>query len=226
MKTNLLISIAIFSIGSGFGLTTQAAKEPKAATILAKLEVLHKQRLDADGVIIEDEALSTKFNVEQNKAITQLKKLKMIGHSFTITNSVKTDVVMTVSAVEEKDGTVAGAIVESSRYKDLAAEAMPRAVGLTTLRTGMDAMVYEGQSIAKIVAESALTPKAGGVLTVFYPVDFKRSEYETVKIILLKSTDGHFAFYKEDRGTFVNVYIDLWFNIFTRNFGVDSLTFE
>lgn len=222
MKSNLLIILALLSIG----LTSQAAKEPKAATILAKLQQLHNQRLDAAGNIVDNVQLTTQFNVEQNKTIAQLKKLKMIGHSFTITNSVKTDVVMTVSAVEEKDGTVAGALVESSRYKDLNAEAMPRAVGLATLRTGMDAMVYEGQSIAKIVAETALTSKAGGVLTVIFPTDFKRRETDTVKIILLKSTDGHFAFYKEDRGTFVNVYIELWFNIFTRDFGVDSLTFE
>ena len=222
MKTNLFVTIALLSIG----LTTQAAKEPKATAILAKLQQLQSHRVGADGAIIEDEKLTTQFNNEQNKAIAQLKKLKMIGHSFTITNSVKTNVVMTVSTLEEKDGTVAGALVESTYYKDLAAEAMPRAVGLETLRIGMDAMVYNGQSIAKIVSESVLTPKTGGLLTVFFPTDFKNGAYDSVKINLLKSSDGHFAFYKEDRSSFVIVYIDLWVNIFTRNFGVNSLTFE
>jgi hypothetical protein len=222
MKTKTILIIALLSLG----FTTQAAKVPKAVTILAKLNEMNSLRLDANGVIIQDDNLTAQFNDEQNRAILLLKKYNYIGHSFTITNSIKTDVVMTVSTIEEKDGTVAGALVESSYYKDTTAEAIPRAVGLDTLRSGMDAMVYNGQSVARIVAESVLSPKSGGLLTVFYPTDFNSGGYDKVKINLLKSTDGHFAFYQEDRSTFTSVHIDLWVKIFSRNFGVNSLTFE
>ncbi len=221
MKTGLLILLAAMSFASQ-GYSAQAQT---AVKMLEQLQKLHNQRLDADGVVIEDDALTQNFINEQNKVITALKNGKLLGYSFTISNSFKTDVIVTVSTIQEK-GSLVGALVESSYYKDAAAEATLRAVNLKGIRKGMDAMIYEGQTLAHIKSNSALSPKAGGLITIQYPTDFNDAEYGSENLNILKSSDGNFAFYREDRSVFTSVYLDIWFNIFTRNFGIREVIFE
>lgn len=220
MKKGFLVFIATFGI---FG--TAYSAEVSAAKMLEQLQKLYNQRLDKDGNVIEDDVKTQNFINEQNKVIDALKKNKLLGYSFTVSNSFRSDVIVTVTSIQEK-GLLAGALVESSYYKDASAEASLRAVGVKGLVKGVDAMMYEGKSLARIKSQSALNTKVGGLLVVEYPTDFKHSEYETVQLNLLKSSDGNFAFYKEDRSVFTSVYLEIWINIFTRNFGIEDVIFE
>lgn len=220
MKKGLLIFIAVF----GF-LSNGYSAEVSAAKMLDQLQKLYNQRLDKDGNVIEDEVKTQNFINEQNKVIASLKQNKLLGYSFTVSNSFRSDVIVTVTAIQEK-GLLAGALVESSYYKDAAAEASLRAVGVKGLAKGVDAMMYEGKSMAKIKSQKAINTKVGGLLVVEYPTDFKHQEYESVNLNLLKSSDGNFAFYREDRSVFTSVYLEIWLNIFTRNFGIQEVIFE
>lgn len=222
MKKGLLIFIAVF----GFLSHGYSAAEQSAAKMLDQLQKLYNQRLDQDGNVIADDVKTQNFINEQNKLIDILKKSKLLGYSFTISNSFRSDVVVTVTAIQEK-GVLAGALVESSYYKDAEAEASLRAVGTKGLTKGVDAMMYEGKSLANIKSKAAaINTKVGGLLVVQYPTDFKHSEYDSVNLNLLKSSDGNFAFYREDRAVFTSVYLDIWINIFTRNFGIQEVIFE
>ena len=221
MKKGLLVFIAVF----GFLSHGYSAGEQTAAKMLDQLQKLYNQRLDKDGNVIADDAKTQNFIVEQNKVIAALKQNKLLGYAFSISNSFRSDVIVTVTAVQEK-GVLAGALVESSYYKDAAAEASLRAVGVKGLAKGVDAMMYDGKSLANIKSKAAINTKVGGLLVVQYPTDFKHSEYEAINLNLLKSSNGNFAFYKEDRSVFTSVYLDVWINIFTRNFGIQEVIFE
>lgn len=221
MKKGLLVFIAVF----GFLSQGYSAGEQTAAKMLDQLQKLYNQRLDKDGNVVEDDAKTQNFIAEQNKVIAALKQNKLLGYSFQISNSFRSDVIVTVTAIQEK-GVLAGALVESSYYKDDMAEASLRAVGVKGLAKGVDAMMYDGKSLANIKSKAAINVKVGGLLVVQYPTDFKHGEYEAINLNLLKSSDGNFAFYKEDRTGFTSVYLDIWINIFTRNFGIQEVTFE
>ena len=87
-------------------------------------------------------------------------------------------------------------------------------------------MMYEGKSLARIKSKAALNTKVGGLLVVEYPTDFNNEEYDYVNLNLLKSSDGNFAFYQEDRSVFSSVYLEIWIKIFSRNFGIAEVIFE
>lgn len=221
MKKGLILFIAVFVFLS----QGNSAAEPTAVKVLEQLQNLYNHRLDADGVVVSDDELTQNFINEQNKVIETIKKNKWLGYQFTISNSFKHDVIVTVSTIQE-NGQLAGALVESSYYKDAEAKGSLRAVGLKGLQKGIDAMVYNGQTLAHISSKATLSQANGGLITIEYPTDFNAGEYDSINLNILKSVDGTFAFYREDRSVFSSAYLEIWINIFTRNFGISEVYFE
>lgn len=171
--------------------------------------------------------LKEKFKLRQLEVIQLLRSGGYIGDSFVIYNTAKSDLSIRVSIVKDKSEKLLGLWVERSVY-DSTTEAFLRLFNRTVLEGGMDLLRFaEGPVIHIQKIKSASTDVLGWSLVVKYPSDYNAKKFLKISMQILPSTiQGRHAFVNEDQYSFSRITLDLWFKIFTGNFGISALKFE
>ncbi|MBY0553168.1 hypothetical protein K2P97_01480 [bacterium] len=216
MKVLLVILSLVFST---------AAYSQEATEILRQIHQQYTQRFDASGRFINDANLTAKFSANQIAAIQKLRANGNLQKSISINNDVMANLVITVSIVQEKNGQLAGLLVERSQYDNKAEEAFLRLYNIPILLGGMDVFTLNGSSLVNLKS-AQLTADQGGVISIKYPTNLKSNSFDQVTFNVLKSTTGEFNFFTAQRTWFSQVMLTIWVNIFSQNFGVEKVTFK
>lgn len=202
-----------------------AAYAQEATEALRQIHEQYNQRFDANGRFINDAALTARFTANQNAAIQKLRAAGNLQKSVRITNDAMSDLVITVSIVQEKTGQLAGLLVERSKYDSKAEEAFLRLYSIPILLGGMDVFTLNGASLVNLKSQQ-LTADQGGALTIKYPTNLNSNTFDQISFNVLKTTTGEFNFFTAQRVWFSQIMLEIWVNIFSQNFGVEKVTFK
>lgn len=202
---------------------TQAFAQ-EAAQILAQIRAENKLRYNNNG-FIDDPALTARFSASQKAAVARLRNNGNLRRSFAITNNAMSNLVITVSLVQERDGQFAGVLVERNKYNNANEEATLRLYNIPILLNGMSLFGLNGVSLVSIKSQQ-LVPATGGRMAIKYPTNYKNNTFGEVSFDILKSTAGDMAFFTTDRRGFSRADVKVWTNIFAQNFGVEQVTFR
>ena len=134
------------------------------------------------------------------------------------------DLVVTISLVQQ-NGTFAGLLVERSKYDSKSDEEQLRLFDIPLLLKGMSVLNYNGVSMVSIKSP-ALTSAQGGEVGIRYPTDYKKNTFAVANFEVLKTTAGDVSFFTPARKSFSAVDLDVWFNIFSQDFGIRSVSFQ
>lgn len=206
-----------------FVFTTQAYAGPAADT-LARIRAENKLRFNDKG-FINDPALNARFSASQNAAIRQLRAAGNLRRSIRVTNNLRSNLVITVSIVQETSGEFAGLLVERSRYNNNIEEASLRLFNIPILLNGITLLSHNGVSVVSIKSQQ-LTAASGGRLAIKYPTNFKNGTYGETNFDVLKSTAGDMSFFTTSRAPFTQVQVQLWAQLLAQNFGVEKVSFR
>lgn len=204
---------------------SSVAFSQEATQIMTQIHQQYSQRFDADGRYINDPNLTAKFAANQLAAIQKLRANGNLQKSIRITNDAMSNLVITVSIVQEKTGQLAGLLVERSQYDNKAEEAFLRLYSIPILLGGMDVFTLNGASLVNLKSPQ-LTPEQGGAVVIKYPTNLKSNTFGQISFNVLKSTTGEFNFFTAERVWFSQVALNIWVNIFSQNFGVEKVTFK
>lgn len=193
-----------------------------ATEIMAQIRAENKLRYNDKG-FINDPALTARFSASQKAAIAKLRAGGNLKRSFRATNNAMASLVITVSLVQETTGQVAGLLVEKSKYDNANDEASLRLLNIPILLNGMNLFGYNGVTLVSIKAQQ-LTPEQGGRMMIKYPTNYKSNTFGEVAFDILRTTAGDMSFFTTSRVGFSQAVVNVWFDIFSQNFGVKSVT--
>ncbi len=219
MIKNLTITLVLFFSALVVNAQTQTAKE-----ILKQIHVEYAQRFDSTGKYINDLNLTTKFRASQLNAIQILRQNKMLGQSFQIRNSAMADLVITAYVVQENNSNFAGLLIERNQYASADSESLLRLFDFSILTKGMDLLRYNNRTVMNLKIDS-LSVTTGGTLILKFPTDFNNNQYSQTAITLVQTPAG-FTFKTAAGDGFSVMNMDIWYSIFSENFGVNSVTFQ
>lgn len=194
----------------------------EAASLLTEVHTLYSTRFDQNGKYLNDPVKKQDFTKRQLQVLQYFKSNGHVGDSFVILNTAKSELSIRVSIIKEKSEEVVGLWVERSTY-DSNTESFLRLFSRQVLSGGIDLLRLAEGSVIHIQASE---PKAWS-LTIKYPRDYDKEQFDLLKIRILPSTiQGRHAFVNEQNISFSRITLDLWFKIFTGNFGIRGLKFE
>ena len=219
MIQNLFISLAV--IFSGLVANSQVLT---ATQILNQIHFEYAQRFDSNHQYINDANLTNKFKASQLNAIQILQQNKMIGQSFQIHNSAMSDLVITVSVVQELNQDFAGLLVQRNKYDSPDAEALLRLFNFPILNSGMDMFRLNGGSVINLKSQN-LIAALGGILNIKFPVDFNKGQFNQVQISLVRTANG-FKFTAPNGASFSALNLQVWYSIWSQDFGVSNVSFQ
>lgn len=219
------ISVSLFLFFAALTVTVDTNAQALTATqILNRIHFEYAQRFDSNGRYIDDQNLTNRFKASQLNAIQILRQNKMIVQSFQIRNSAMADLTITVSIVQEQNLDFAGLLIERNKYDHPDSEALLRLFNFPILAKGMSLFSLDGNTVASVKSQG-LTAENGGFVLVKYPVDFNSDQFDQVELALVRTASG-FTF-KTPNGTgFSTMILEVWYNIFSQNFGVENVTFQ
>jgi len=220
----MLKNILILSILMGYQITWAQLPTPTATQVLTSIHQQYSQRFDSQGRYIDDSQLTEKFKKQQLQAIQWLKQNKLVGSSVQIKNTAMSDLIITVSIVQESNGEFAGLLIERSKYDTPSAEALLRLFNKPILAGGMSVFTFNGNSVIHLQSEGPLDSISGGVIKVTYPKDYNKQKFE--KLGLMIQNNQGFKIVQLNGQTFQSFTLDIWYSIFSQNFGVTQITFN
>ncbi len=215
------ISIITSLLLSSFAVHAQVMT---ATQILNQIHFEYAQRFDSNRKFIDDPNLTNKFKASQLQAIQILRQNKMIGPSFQIKNSAMSDLIVTVSIVQELNMDFAGLLVERNKYDHPDSEALLRLFNFPILAGGMNTLTLNGATVVHLKSLN-LNPTTGGVVVLKYPTDFNNNEFSQSQISIVKTSQG-FTFKAPTGNSFQTMFLQVWYRLFSQNFGVENVSFN
>jgi len=215
---------AFFLIFSSLLLFAAQAFAGPAADTLARIRAENKLRFNDKG-FINDPALSARFSASQNAAIRQLRAAGHLRRSIRVTNNLRSNLIITVSIVQETNGEFAGLLVERSRYNNDIEEASLRLFNIPILLNGITLLSHNGAAVVSIKSQH-LTAQSGGQVAIKYPTNFKNRTYGEAQFDVIRSTAGDMSFFTTSRAAFTQVQVQLWAQLLAQNFGVERVIFR
>ncbi|MGZ3727115.1 MAG: hypothetical protein ACXWQQ_15050 [Pseudobdellovibrio sp.] len=200
------------------------AQAQDAAGLVTQVRSQYQQRFDSQGHYINNPQLQAQFIANQNAAIAKLRASGFVKRSVTVNNNFMDDLVVTISIVQQ-NGLFAGLLVERNKYDNKSDEEQLRLFDIPLLLKGMSVLNYNGVSMVSINS-TALTPEQGGEIGIRYPTDYKKNTFAVAHFEVLKTTAGDVSFFTPARKSFGEVDLDVWFNIFSQDFGISGVTFQ
>jgi hypothetical protein len=200
------------------------AQDLTATQILNQIHADYAKRFDSSGRYIDDQKLTDQFKNEQLQAIQFLRQNKMIGQSFQIQNSAMSDLVVTVSIVQENNLDFAGLLVERNKYEARNSDALLRLFNFPILKGGMSMLTFNGSTVVHLKSLN-LTPIAGGIVVLKYPTDFNNNQFSKTQISIVKTPQG-FSFKSPAAGSFKTLFLKVWYSLFSQNFGIENVSFQ
>lgn len=186
------------------------------------------KRFDSNGKYIDNIQLTENFIKSQNAAIQKIKANKYNKKSIKITNTADSKLVVVVTVLQENtSGNLAGILVERSRYDTKMQESLLRVYNMNTLNAGMAAVRYEGKDLVHFKS-SNMNPLTGGNIVIRGVSDFKANTYTNAEFKINRAnnnTSADFNFITPSNMTFAEIKLDVWYNIFSQNFGISKVTF-
>lgn len=207
-----------------FSAFTVKAQAITATQIVNQIHFEYSQRFDSSGRYIDDQNLTNKFKASQLNAIQILRQNKMIGHSFQITNSAMTDLIVTVSIVHEQNSDFAGLLVERNKYEAANSDALLRVFNFPILAGGMSTLTLNGATVVHFKSLN-LNPTAGGTIVLKYPTDFNSNQFIQSQISIVKTPQG-FIFKSPTGAPFQTMFLQVWYNLFSQDFGIENVSFQ
>lgn len=182
----------------------------------------HNQRFSADHKFINDFSLNSKFSDFQNSAIRKLRNNGNILKSIRVTNNIKSDLVINVSLIQERNGLFVGLIVERSRYNSKLEESYLKFYSFWGLNKGEELYSYNNVSVVTIQSVN-LKVEDGGRMTIKYPTNFKNNSFDELKFDIVKNEDGVFDFLSLEKRWIKQISLKAWLRLFSLNFGIEKL---
>ncbi len=218
MFSKMMVSIVLF-----FSALTSQAQLMTASQILNQIHIEYGQRF-SNGKYIDDLNLTAKFRSSQLNAIQILHQNKMIGQSFQIRNSAMADLIITVSVVQEQNLDFAGLLIERNQYASADSESLLRLFDFPILNAGMSLYSMNGNSVINIKAQN-LTAQNGANIIVRYPTDFNKNQFDQSIVSVIRTAQG-FTFRAPNQAPLRSMNLDVWYSIFTQDFGIKGVTFQ
>ncbi len=218
MFSKMMVSIVLF-----FSALISQAQLMTASQILNQIHIEYGQRF-SNGKYIDDLNLTAKFRSSQLNAIQILRQNKMIGQSFQIRNSAMADLIITVSVVQEQNLDFAGLLIERNQYASADSESLLRLFDFPILNAGMSLYSMNGNSVINIKAQN-LTAQNGANIIVRYPTDFNKNQFDQSILSVVRTVQG-FTFRAPNQAPLRSMNLDVWYSIFTQDFGIKGVTFQ
>jgi hypothetical protein len=218
MFSKMIVSAFLF-----FSVLTSQAQLMTASQILNQIHIEYGQRF-SNGKYIDDLNLTAKFRSSQLNAIQILRQNKMIGQSFQIRNSAMADLIITVSVVQEQNLDFAGLLIERNQYASADSESLLRLFDFTILNAGMSLYSMNGNSVINIKAQN-LTAQNGANIIVRYPTDFNKNQFDLSVLSVVRTAQG-FTFRAPNQAPLQSMNLDVWYSIFSQDFGIKGVTFQ
>jgi hypothetical protein len=196
-----------------------------AAELMHQVHAAYRARFDSTGKYINDPAARDRFIAQQNAVIQKLRATNRLQKSIRITNNMMSDLVVTVSIVQEPGPVFAGLLVERNKYDNKDEMAQLRLFNIPILLKGMDVLRYNGVSVINLKSQQ-VSADAGGLISIKYPTDYKKRTYGQADFNVLRTTTGVMSFFTPAKAGFSRAEIEIWLNIFSQNFGVESISFK
>ena len=218
MFSKMMVSVFLF-----FSVLTSQAQLMTASQILNQIHIEYGQRF-SNGKYIDDLNLTAKFRSSQLNAIQILRQNKMIGQSFQIRNSAMAVLIITVSVVQEQNLDFAGLLIERNQYASADSESLLRLFDFPILNAGMSLYSMNGNSVINIKAQN-LTAQNGANIIVRYPTDFNKNQFDQSIVSVIRTAQG-FTFRAPNQAPLRSMNLDVWYSIFTQDFGIKGVTFQ
>ncbi len=219
MFSKMMVSIVLF-----FSALISQAQLMTASQILNQIHIEYGQRFDSNHHYIDDQNLTNKFKASQLNAIQILRQNKMIGQIFQIKNSAMADLIITVSVVQEQNLDFTGLLIERNKYDLPDSEALLRLFDFPILNAGMSLYSMNGNSVINIKAQN-LTAQNGANIIVRYPTDFNKNQFDQSILSVVRAAQG-FTFRAPNQAPLRSMNLDVWYSIFTQDFGIKGVTFQ
>lgn len=196
----------------------------QATELVNKTAQLYRTRFDAAGKYIDNAQARQQFINQQNAIVAQVKAGGYVARSAKVYNNVMSDVVVTVSIVQEA-GKMVALMVERTKYNNKVEEENLRFYSIASLLRGKTAFQYNGTPMV-VIKSQQLTPEQGGLLAIKYPTNFKNNTFGEARFDILRTTAGDLAFFTPSRTGFTRIDLHVWVNIFAQNFGIEKISFK
>ena len=218
-----LFFIVLSVLNSGTAQAQVQAQTLSASHYLTEIHILYSQRFDQNGKYIDDPAKTAAFSQRQLQVIQILRQNKMIGSSFQIFNTKMNSLVITVSAIQETNNQFVGLLIERSQYDNANTASFLRLFDFAVLNGGMDVLRFPEGTVIRV---NGLNLTAfGGQLQITYPLDFNQQQFAT-SVLTMNVDHTTTIFLSPEQKAFSKMTLDLWFKIFSQNFGVRQISFQ
>ena len=211
----LILVIQVFAV---------TAWSQQATELVNKTAQLYRTRFDAAGKYIDNAQARQQFINQQNALVAQVKAGGFVARNVKVYNNVMSDVVVTVSLVQEA-GKMVALMVERTKYNNKVEEENLRFYSLASLLRGRTAFQYNGTPMV-VIKSDQLTAEQGGMLAIKYPTNFKNNTFGEARFDILRTTAGDLAFFTPSRTGFTRIDLNVWVKILSQNFGIDKITFR
>lgn len=220
-RTILFLLCILFSLLNANQLN--ASPSQTASDYLNEIHHLYNQRFDQNGHYIDDPAKTAAFSERQLNVIQTLRQKGYIGSSFQIFNTAMSNLVITVSIVQEANKNFVGLLIERSQYDNANTASFLRLFNFAILTGGMDVLRIQEGTVIRVQGSSLNSN--GGTLAIKYPLDFNRGQFAE-SVVAIQAAGSPAPFLTSEGKTFSRITMDLWFKIFSQNFGVREIIFE
>ncbi len=217
-QTVLFLFFILFSV-----LNATTSQAQTATESIGEIHALYNQRFDQNGNFINDTAKTAAFTERQLQVIQSLRQKGHVGSSFQIYNTAMEDLVITVSVIQESNSDFVGLLIERSKYDNTTTASFLRLFNFAILNRGMDVLRFTEGTVIHVKGESLTA--SDGVLKIRYPIDFNQGKFAE-SAVRIKVTGFKTDFLSPEMKPFSNVTMDIWFKIFSQNFGVQSIIFQ
>lgn len=212
-----LVSILFSALHSGSAQAGGASEE------LNQIHILYNKRFDQNGQFINDATLTKAFTLKQNEVIQNLRQKGHIGPAFQIHNTAQENLVITVSVIKELNHDFVGLLIERNQYDNANTSSFLRLYNFAILAGGMDVLRFQEGPVIRV--QGAGLSAAGGPLKIRYPLDFNNSVFSEM-VIQIQSKSPTLSFLSPEAKPFSKITLDIWFKIFSQNFGIRKIIFE
>ena len=220
----LKIFFLIGSILLGSHFASSQTLPPTATQVLNEIHYKYSQRFDSQGRYIDDAQLTENFKHDQLQAIQWLKSNHLIGTAIQIKNTAMKDLIITLAVVTESDGQFAGLLIERNKYDTPSAEALLRLFNKPILSGGMSTFTFNGNSVIHLQSQGIIDPVQGGIIKITYPKDYNKKSFESLNL-QIKNSAG-FKILQTNGQSFQVLTLDIWYSLFSQNFGVTQISFN
>lgn len=196
----------------------------QATELVNKAATLYRTRFDAAGKYIDNAGAREQFIKQQNAIVAQVRAGGFVARNAKVYNNVMSDVVVTVSIVQEA-GKLVALMVERTKYNNKVEEENLRFYSIASLLRGKTAFQYNGTPMV-VIKSQQLTAEQGGMLAIKYPTNFKNNTFAETRFDILRTTAGDLAYFTPSRTGFTRIDLDIWVNIFAQNFGIEKVSFR